>query len=375
VVGNVRRWRRKPARLKLALAVMTVALLAAACLPQAPPSPPPAPAQLSITPSTQASSDDFPRAGGTVQQLLVKNVGEQTTGVLGAPTTTGAPQFSVTPGTCGGSITLAPNATCLLTVTFTATAGGDGAVSGDVSISASPGGTVTAVLNGTERDSTPLNVAPSGSTDLTDDNEPGGTVQTVVVSNFTAFPANDVEISLQFPSGAGSFSTDDDCLATLPALSSCVVEVTYTNDAGDGSTGAVGLVVSAPTSDPTTVPFTGEATGTPNVMSFDVASVSLTDEFPPDDLQPGASVTVTLTNNGAAPTSLLSFGLVNSVGIGVLSFPSTNCNLAPIPAGGTCFIEIAFRATDDDGRIADLEVKGTPGGFLSIPVTGTAVAP
>jgi len=371
-VQNVR-WRRKHGRLGLSVVVVAVALVGAACLPAPPP--PPAAAQLSITPSTQAFSDDFPRAGGMVQQLVVKNVGGQTTGVLGAPTTTGAPQFSASPGSCGGSITLAPSASCQLTVTFTATAGGVGAVSGDVSISASPGGTVTAVLNGTELDSTPLNVAPSGSTDLTDDNEPGGASQTVVVSNFTAFPANDVEISLQFPTGAGSFAMDDDCLATLPATSSCVIDVTYTNDAGDGSTGAVDLVVSASTSDTSTIAFTGEATGTPNVLSFDVASVTVSDEFPPDDLLPGASVTVTLTNNGATPTSLLSFGLVNSIGIGVLSFVDTNCNLAPIPAGGTCFIEIAFRATDDDGRFADLQATGSPGGFVSIPITGSVVVP
>jgi hypothetical protein len=331
---------------------------------------------LSFTPSTQAFSDDFPRAGGTVHQLVVKNVGGQATGVLGAPTTTGAPQFSASPGTCAGSITLAPNATCQITVTFTATAGGDGAVSGDVSISASPGGTITAILNGTERDSAPLTVTPSGSTDLADDNEPGGATLNVVVSNFSAFPANDVDITLQFPSGAGSFATaNSNCGSTIPATSVCTLDVVYTNDAGDGSTGAVDLVVSASNSDPSVVGFTGEATGTPNVLSFDLASVSLTDEFPPDDLQPGASVIVTLTNNGAAATSLLSFGLMNSIGFGVFSFPSTNCNLAPIPAGGSCFIEIAFRATDDDGRIADLEVRGTPGGFVSIPVTGAVVVP
>lgn len=358
---------RRSHRVGLGVLVAALAVVGAACFPQAP-APPPA-ASLAITPASAAFSDDSPRAGGTTQQFVVKNVGGQTSGVLGAVNVTGAPEFTGDSGTCDdGDQKLSPNEMCTMSVVFTADSGGGAAVApSQVSIAASPGGTATAQLTGTELDTTPLTIA--GTPNFSDTNTPGGVSEVFTVTNPTVFTASGVTVELQNETGAGDFAiVNNNCGSSLAGQ--CDLQVVYTNDAGDGSIGNASIVVSAPTSDSHSVLLQGTGTGTPNVMSINAGTANIDDSFL--DVVESGPLTVTVTNNGSVDANITNVIFNGSTGEGIFGMPSDNCTGHQIAPGASCQFGISYKAISPVSGTVTVEVNGSPGGFAFVVISGTA---
>jgi hypothetical protein len=327
---------------------------------------------------------DDPRAGGDAQQLVVTNVGGQATGVLDAAEIVagGAPEFALDAGTCIG--TLAPAATCEITVTFTADNGGGVAVvPSQASISASPGGTATADLTGTEHDTTQIALVGTPSTPYFDSNEQDGiNAHTYIVQNNTAFVMTELEVSIDNPgTGSGFFLLNpNNCAATsvLAPGASCTFNVEFVDQSGSGETTNAELVVTAAFSDDVVDQLVGHSTGIPNTMSIhpDIgnASDSMSEPGTDDDAIP---VLVTVTNNGSAATGPLGFTLVQTgtqsdfeireVGLGCLG--------EVLDPGASCQFTVGFDPVPGTSEPHELriEIRGAPGGYVQTVITGVAL--
>jgi len=105
-----------------------------------------APAQLAISPTTNAYPDTTANTASTDVTFTVSNSGGATTGTLATALSGADPtQFVISTDNCVGT-TLAPAATCTILVHFTPTTTGAKAASLDVT--ATPGGSASATLGG-----------------------------------------------------------------------------------------------------------------------------------------------------------------------------------------------------------------------------------
>jgi hypothetical protein len=366
-----RRGRATPRRLGLTALVVAVGIGVAACVPQPPPPPPPAPAQLSITPGSKVFVDDAPRGGGQNEVFVVKNVGGQTSGALGPAEIVGAGEFVAFSGTCDdGDGRLAPGETCEIEVLFSADSGGAVAVApSKVQISATPGGTATADLAGTEMDSTPIGVSYS-ETAFADANTPGGVTNTYIVNNGSSFPVTGVFARLDNAFGFGTFDLDaSNCAGGIALSAACLVFVTYTNDRGDGTTAAAKLVIGASFADQTSIDLTGVATGTPNVLSIDAGTGNIDDSFL--DATSSGPLVLTITNGGLSPTGPLSAIFNGSSGEGQFGGEDDTCTGTVLAPGASCTYGVSYKAVSPVAGTVTIQVTGTPGGFASTVVTGT----
>jgi hypothetical protein len=210
-----------------------LAVVGAACLPtKPPPPPPPTEAELRITPASESFTDDYPDPGAQTKQFTVTNVGGETTGVLQDPVLTGASEFTLeSPESCDG-VTLAPGASCMISVRFTADDNA-GTVNGQVSIAADPGGTATANLSGTRTLTLvpTIVVSPPTSVSLL---APGAFTDSppaeILIQNTGPGDATNIQLVVSTTSGEGIQEVSRTCGAngfTLAATTSCSITVKW----------------------------------------------------------------------------------------------------------------------------------------------------
>jgi hypothetical protein len=117
---------------------------------------------------------------------------------------------------------------------------------------------------------------------------------------------------------------------------------------------------------PQRIPLIGEGTATP-VITLDPTSV----DFGPQAVAaPGPTMTVTLTNNGAAPIEIRS---AEATGDAASDFAvaSDTCSSTTIPTGGTCTVGVAFTPTNVGSRIAVLTLTDATGARHDAALSGT----
>jgi hypothetical protein len=182
--------------------------------------------------------DGFPDFGSlgvgftsSPQTLTVTNVGDADMTITSITTTTG--DFAQT-NTCGSS--LAPNATCTVSVTFTPTA--EGALTGEISFTTnlwtSPN---TEALSGTGVAAPAVNLSPDSL-----DFEALNSQKTVTLSNPGTAELNIASISIT----PGDFALDHNCPASVASGASCTLTVTFTPPATGTSTGLITITDNAP---------------------------------------------------------------------------------------------------------------------------------
>ena len=232
--------------------------------------PPPAPA-LSFSSLTAFSAN----VGSTsaAQTLTVTNTGTAAATfnlitVGGGPN--GPPVFISTGNTCTG--TLAPNASCTLTITFSPTAGGPsvGAVTFTDNVAGSP---QTVTLNGTGL-APAIALAPGPLTfTATNVGTPSAT-QSIAITN-TGTAALTISSIAVTGTAASSYSQTNNCPASLPATTgNCTVFVTFTPTTTGTLTAAV-TVTDNVTGSPQSVSLTGTGTTpapsiTHNLITFGI---------------------------------------------------------------------------------------------------------
>ncbi len=229
---------------------------------------------------------------------------------------------------CGS--TVAANAQCTFSVTFTPTVAGT--LTADLTIvDSAPGSPQLVSLSGT---ATPSAVATLTPTTLTFGNQPinvASPAQTIHLTN-----TGTAALTVSNLTASGDFSETNNCTVPLQPTTDCVINVTYTPLVPGPSTGAVTITDNAPTS-PQIVLVTGNgiqqasAILSPTVLAFATQTVNTT----------SAPQVVTLTNSGSQSLSITSisasagFGETNTCGttLAIAASCSINVTFTPTAAG------------------------------------------
>jgi hypothetical protein len=243
-----------------------------------------------------------------------------------------------------GSNTLATNASCTISVTFTPTA--RGARTGKVTVNTSAGGTAPSVsLSGTGIGP----VASLSSTSLI-----WGSVRLTTTSaakNVTLSNKGTATLNIASIAVTGDFAQTNTCSSTLAVATSCIISVTFSPTTTGTRTGALIVTDDSTSGSTQTASLTG--TGVDFSMSVSPSSASVT-------AGSIASYTVTLNAVGGNFSSSVSFscsGLPKGV----------KCAFSPTPLSpGTGSATSALNISTTAGS------TGTPPGTYTITVNGTS---
>ena len=191
-----------------------------------------------------------------------------------------------------------------------------------------------------------------------------GGPETITLSNTgTAMVSLSVSTIAISGTNAADFSQTNNCASTLPVGGTCQINVTFAPAPSDSGTLTATLSIpsNAPGS-PQTIALMGSVqvlTASPNSLSFPNAIRGTV------TIQP-----VTITNSSTAAVSLsgVTFSGPNASGFSALSQCSTM--LGP---GASCLFNVWWTpAASDSGNItAALSITSTPGGTLTVPITGS----
>ncbi|HKW76881.1 MAG TPA: choice-of-anchor D domain-containing protein, partial [Terriglobales bacterium] len=253
---------------------------------------------------------------------------------------------------CGA--TLAPTASCTISVVFTPTAGGQRTAG--VAITSDARGSVPVVtLSGTG-----LSPGIDLSTGLLIfDNETVGTTsspQTVTVSN-----AGATAVTISSIAATGDFAQTNTCGNSIAASTNCAIHVTFTPTATGTRTGSL-TIMSSDTGSPHMVSLTG--TGVVVTLSLSPTSLTFQDQTVGTSSQPQ---TIKLSNTGGA---ILTISSIVPSG----DFLETNNCGASLAAGTACTISVSFLPTTTGTRNGALTVNSNAQGSpQSATLTGNGV--
>ena len=286
------------------------------------------------TGSTATSSITAKNSGGTTVHLNA---------ITAAPST----DFAVAGGTCTPSTALTPKPpgdSCTVSVTFSPSATG------------SQTGSLTLANDGTPANAT-VGLAGVGAT-------PGNLTLSLTSHDFgpviigssasltvTASNGGEIATSLGSPSiiGAGYTIANNTCGSTLPAKSSCTLQVVFSPSAEGAASGTLSFPGQYSNS-PATATFSGTGI-TPGALSFSPSPIKFGSVVDSST----SSVQVTLKNTGEAPLAL-GTPTVSSGSFAV----SSQCGSTLAPST-TCSVQVAFSPT----------APGTVNGLLSVPEPST----
>ncbi|MBX3275855.1 MAG: choice-of-anchor D domain-containing protein [Sandaracinaceae bacterium] len=326
---------------------------------------PPGDAAFTITPALQNFGDLAVGASSSDAAFTVTNVGMSASGAITtAIGGAGAPSYSITANTCAG-MTLAPAATCMISVRFSPTQ--IGSLTGTLTASAGTA-TASATLEGRGVEDAGLSISPTpfdfGPTAV-------GTptaATTFTVRNTGDEPSGTISITLGGAHAAQFTLGADTCNGmTLAADASCTVEVTYSPSVPGSH--AASLQATASPGSTATASLTGSAAQpatlrlTPGVQDFGTVVQGST----------SSDVEFLLSNPGGVPTEIVAhtFGGTDA---SEFSIATSTCSGAPLLAGATCRIVVRFTAGAPGDKEATLDVTaGTLTATASLTATSVTI--
>ena len=272
-----------------------------------------------VTPSALVFTSQTVNTTSSAQAVTVKNTGNANLNITAAASLSGAnaADFAVAAGTtCTNGAAVAPNATCVINITFTPTAAGARAASLSITDNAagSPqtlGITGTAVAAAPVASVAPTTVAAGGQLVTTTSSAQVVTVTNTGNSNLniTAAPSISGTNAADFAVASGTTCTSG---ATVAANASCVINITFTPPAGaSGSQTATLTIADNAAGSPQTIPLTGTA------WDFTLSGLPVT-------VNPGASGTIAVTVTGVGGfTGAVTLACAASIPGGSCSAPSS----------------------------------------------------
>ncbi len=323
---------------------------------------------LSMSPSLNDFGPILVGAQSPTVKFTVTNSGTLATGALTTSLGGVQPgQFQITTNTCMAA--LMPAATCAIEVKFAPAA--PGAKSAVLSVSGTPGGTVSAALSGQGSANAALAISPTLA-DL-------GSV--IVGSSSDAFqfrvvngggvPSGALMTALAGPDSAAFSLVADGCTGRqlLPG-GDCLLSVRFTPSAA-GARSAILTVAGLPGG--TTAAAVTARGLTPGALTISPGGR----QFGGVLLGSTADAAVfTITNTGSAPTGTL---LVQVSGLHPAQFPivagSNNCFNKILAPAASCTVSVAFTPAGAGDKSASLNVSGSPGGTVSASLAGTGLSP
>lgn len=321
------------------------------------------PPPIAVSPSSLSFGSQLVGSASSVLAVKVSNNGATATTVSIAA----SGDFAQTSNCPVSPATLAPAASCTVSVTFTPTAAGvrNGAITVSDPL---PGSPQIVALTGT-------GVAPIvtlGSGSVSFGNQIVGTsstAQTVSLQNTgtAALTFTGAGIAIA-GTNSGDFSQTNNCGASVAVGANCSIDVTFKPTA-TGSRSASLTINDDAANSPQSVSLSG--VGTAPVVGLSSASLTFTS-------QPvgttSAAQNITLTNTGNATLTFSGSGIVIA-GANSADFSETNTCGASVAAGANCTISITFKPTATGARNASLSVTDNAlGSPQSISLTGTGIA-
>ena len=320
---------------------------------------------LTLSPASLPFANQYVGTTSAGQPITLKNTGTAALSITSVALGGANPgDFAFTNG-CG--VSLAINATCTLTVTFSPTAMlgrtanltiSDNAAGSPQSVSLSGTGLAAVVaLSPASLTFTAQNVSTTS---------PSQTVNLQNTGN-SALSISSVNLS---GTNAGDFSLVNNCGNSVAAGSACGLAVSFKPTAAGNRTASLVTSDNAGGS-PQTVPLSGTGAA-PNVV-FSAASLAFGNQTLGG---PAGILPLTLTNNGNGALSITSatFGGANpgdfTLGAGANACGNT------VAAGGNCIYYVTFLAGAQGSRSASLSVTDNASGSpQTIPLSGTGVVP
>ncbi|HET8924826.1 MAG TPA: choice-of-anchor D domain-containing protein [Candidatus Acidoferrum sp.] len=311
---------------------------------------------VSIFPSTAATFSSPVGSTSPTQVFSMINVGSQLLTInsisIGG---TNAASFSQS-NTC--TATLAPNANCSVSISFTPPSAGTFAATLQVADNA-PGTPQTLVLNGTGVAAAPaVTFSPATLSFPATNQGTSGAPQTLTVINSGNAPLHVSSVSLSGPNPS-DFSFVNNCNAPVASASNCTISLVFTPTAPGQRTANLLISDDAPGS-PQTLLLSATGIATVPAITFSPAALSF-----PVTTQGTSSVaqTLTVTNSGNATLHVSSISLG---GLNPSEFSFVNNCTAPVAPASNCTISLVFGPVASGQRTANLlisdDVSGSPQG-------------
>lgn len=324
----------------------------------------PATSAVTFSPTSLAFGNQTTGTTSSARTITMTDTGAATLNITSINFTgTNTSDFAKTT-TCGS--TLAANASCTITITFTP--GADGARSANVqTITDAPDSPELVPMTGTG--TTP----PAPQATLSPASLAFGNVLTGVTSASQAITLSNIgNASLTISSitltGANSamFAQTNTCGASVAAGGSCIITVTFTPTSTGAKVASVSVADNA-AGTPHTAGLTG--TGVAPAVTFGSASLAFGNQITNTTSTPQ---TVSLTNTGTENLTITSIGLTGS---NPTMFGQTNNCPATLAAGNACTITVTFTPTSNGAKSANVSVTDNASGSpQTVGLTGTGVA-
>ncbi len=325
---------------------------------------------ITFTPTSAAFGNQGVNTTSSAQTVMAKNTG---TGSLHITTVTltgtNAGDFAISANTCNGA-TVAINATCSVSVTFTPGAAGSRSASLSFADDA-PASPQAVALTGT-------GATPQVSFNPTSVNFGNQTVaitsaaQSVTVTNTGQASLHITSVSITGTNAADFAKTADTCTgATVAANATCAVSVTFTPGALGSRGASLSFADDAPAS-PQAVALSGTGAGAAPAVSLNPTSLSFGAQ---NTGTTSAAKAVTVTNTG---TASLHVTMVSLAGANASDFviSADACTGATVAVNATCIVSVTFKPTAAGARNASLTFTDDAGASpQSAPLSGTGVAP
>lgn len=259
--------------------------------------------------------------------------------------------FSET-STCAG--TVAPGASCTISVTFTPQATGARAATVTITDNA-PNSPQTVPLTGAGIQPAVV-LSPATLAYPTQLIFTASAPQTVTLTN-----TGNQALSVTSITTTGNFSQTNTCGTSLAPGVSCTISVTFRPLSKGPLTGMLSVTDNAPGS-----PQTVSLAGTGTYVRLQPTSLSL-------GTQPVGTMSlprkITLSNKGSMPLGIAS---ITIAGAGAGDFAQTNTCGSRVAAGASCFITVTFTPTAKGRRTADVSISDNGGGSPQlVGLTGT----
>ncbi len=327
------------------------------------------PAALSIAPTPHDFGGAVVNATSSNFTFTVTNLGDQDSGNITANLAGGdAAHFAIVTNDCDGQV-LAANATCDIVAHFLPTSSGSKTTT--ISVTSSPGGTVTSTLTGNGLVDATLEITPIVK-------DFGSVTQGGTSANVTLIIKNngDVDTGTLTASLAGTDMADftisaNTCAnAVLAAGGTCTAVVAFAPQSPGNKTASFDVSGTPGGTASSTFVAVGLAPGNISISPtpHDFGSITVGSQ--------GLQQVFTVTNNGGSPTGTLGTALN---GTDPADFPivagSDGCQGRVLPAGATCTIAIVFSPIAAGNRTASLSVTGVPGGTAPAALSGIGLSP
>ena len=301
----------------------------------------------------------------TTATYTVKNVG---TSATSAPSVTTGDTTQFAASGCAVS-SLQPNATCTVTVQFTAK--NHGTQTSSVSVNATIGGTASASVTGFGQNPASFAIASTSGFDFGSaaTGTTGSTLMLTATNQGDVSSPGLIATNLTGSNPTSFAITADGCNSTTVAAGgSCNISVSFTPQAQGSLSAKLNVRSASATLGSASLSGTGTAPGTLSISAD-----------PPANGNCGSAVigatsatvaTYTVKNVGTSPTGMPTVSTSDAS-----QFVASGCAVPMLAPNATCSVSVQFTAKHHGTQTATVSASATPGGTQSASVTGVGLNP